>query len=124
MSQARLKRIAALEKRQPTGKPFVDPFPAAMRLWVDLQAVVAGKACWVPRPARELDESAQDALARAMAAVDLVAERFAEQRKAAEEARRAAKAERRAARRAARAVEAAPAPRTRAAKRKRAHSRR
>jgi hypothetical protein len=32
-----------------------------MRLWDDLQAVVAGKAEWIPRPARERTEDQRDA---------------------------------------------------------------
>jgi len=41
----RLRRIERLERRKPTGKPWTDPYPLMMRLWVDLQAVVAGGAC-------------------------------------------------------------------------------
>jgi hypothetical protein len=48
---SRLKRLAALEAiarlRKPE-RPFVDPYDAAMRLLVDLQAVVTGKAEWRP----------------------------------------------------------------------------
>jgi hypothetical protein len=49
VSLARLKRIAALEaRRRPPERPWFDPFDLCMRLWVDLQAVAAGKAEWRP----------------------------------------------------------------------------
>jgi hypothetical protein len=42
----RLEDIAA--KRRPT-RPYVDPFPVARRLLLELEAVAAGKACLIPR---------------------------------------------------------------------------
>jgi hypothetical protein len=110
MSQQRRRRLEALERRVPKGRPYVDPAPVIMRMWDDLQAVVAGRACWRKREPAEMSEEQADAFDRAMAAVDLVAERFEEQRRAAELAKQEAKRQRRAAQRAARAAEAMAAP--------------
>jgi hypothetical protein len=46
-SQQRRRRLEALERRQIRGPSWRDPYDTIMRLWDDLQAVTAGKACWV-----------------------------------------------------------------------------
>jgi hypothetical protein len=51
MSQQRLKRLQRLESRKPTAAPWVDPFDLCMRLWSEVQAVVAGRA-WLDTAAR------------------------------------------------------------------------
>jgi hypothetical protein len=51
-----------------------------MRLWVDLEAVVAGKAEWIPRPERELGEAEQDAYDRAVRNADLMNARLTAER--------------------------------------------
>jgi hypothetical protein len=76
MSANRRRRLERLESRQSKGRPWFDPFDACMRLWVDLQAVVAGKACWIPRPEAELGEAAQDAFDRMVAEGDIMARRL------------------------------------------------
>jgi hypothetical protein len=80
LSIARLKRLQRLEAKQPKGCPYVDPFPSLMRLWVDLEAVVAGKAEWIPRPERELGEAEQDAYDRAVRNADLMNARLTAER--------------------------------------------
>ncbi len=105
----RIERLEAAARRRSPERPYFDVFPAAMRLWVDLQAVVAGKAEWIQRPAKPLSEEQADALDRAFRDADRVAERFEEARRKTEEARRAAKAERRAERRRQAAAEAVAA---------------
>ena len=77
-SAARRKRLEALERRQPRSKPWTDPYDACMRLMVDLQAVIAGKACWVPRPepAEPWSEETQDAYDRLVAEVDMMHRRL------------------------------------------------
>jgi hypothetical protein len=63
MTIARLRRLERLEARQPRGPVWRDPFPSVMRLWPDLQAVVAGKACWckLPEPAQPWPDETQPA---------------------------------------------------------------
>jgi hypothetical protein len=79
MSIARRRRLEALERRVPKGRPWVDPMPTVMRLWDDLQAVTAGRASWLkrPEPAEPMSEAAQDAYDRAMAEHDSIARRLA-----------------------------------------------
>jgi len=69
------KRLAKLESRKPATDWWRDPFPVAMRLWEDLQAVAAGKACLIPRygPDKWSDESAA---ALAIREVDRMSERL------------------------------------------------
>jgi hypothetical protein len=76
MSLARLKRIAALEARKPTGGPRVDPSAAALRWVLDCHAAVAGgKPSPIPRfgPPRE----PSPAMAAALKHLDHVAARLA-----------------------------------------------
>jgi hypothetical protein len=78
---SRAKRIAALEAVlfRPVEVAFVDPFPLAMRLWEDLQAVCAGRAEWIPvYGPHKWSEAAQDAFDRAVAMTDAMAKRLAE----------------------------------------------
>jgi hypothetical protein len=77
---SRLKRLAALEaiaaKRKPTN-PYVDPFDTAMRLLVDLQAVVAAKAEWRPfYGPPHWPEETQVAFERQMADYDSMSKRL------------------------------------------------
>jgi hypothetical protein len=112
MSLARLKRLAALEaiaaKRRPT-RPYFDPFPACLLLMVDLEAVAKSRACWVPRPERELSEEQADALDRAIRTADSMHDRLTAEHKAAEQAKREARLAHRAQRRAEAAAMASPA---------------
>jgi hypothetical protein len=81
MGIARLKRIAALERRQPRGPVWVDPFPVIMKLWPDLLAVAAGRACWRKLPAAEpWSEETQAAFDRAMAEHDSMHRRLTAER--------------------------------------------
>jgi hypothetical protein len=74
-SIARLKRLQRLEARQPRGRPWTDPFDAAMALWAAFDAEhVAAKAgrefSRLPRPERELSEAEQAAFELLMREVD------------------------------------------------------
>jgi len=71
-----LKRLERLERRKPTGDFWRDPFPAAMRLWEDLQAVAAGKACWLPQPGPPLSPDAEHAVALAVREIGRMADRL------------------------------------------------
>jgi hypothetical protein len=49
MTLQRLRRLQRLEqRRRPAAVPFVDPVDTCMRLMVDLEAVSAGRAEWIP----------------------------------------------------------------------------
>jgi hypothetical protein len=76
MSLMRRRRLERLEARQPRGRPWTDPFPIVMALWDDLQAVAAGKACWIPRPEREMGEAEQAAFELAMREYDMIHKRL------------------------------------------------
>ena len=73
MTAARLKRLARLESRKPTGDYWRAPGPQAIALleWFiacDV-AVKAGKACWLPSES-EPESSWSDAKRRVMAESD------------------------------------------------------
>jgi hypothetical protein len=79
MTLQHLKRLQRLEaRRRPTAAPWFDPFPVAMRLWEDLQAVSAGKAEWIPiyGPPHWTEEQAA-AFGLRMRESDRIAERLA-----------------------------------------------
>jgi hypothetical protein len=78
MTIARLRRLQRLEARQPRDRPWTDPYQAIMALWPNLQAVVAGKACWRPRPesAEPWPEETEDVFDRLVAEFDRMAERL------------------------------------------------
>jgi hypothetical protein len=80
LSLMRRRRLEALERRQIRGPVYRDPFPTIERLSVDLQAVVAGRAEWIPRSPRELGEDEQAALALAIRTADLMADRLQAER--------------------------------------------
>jgi hypothetical protein len=81
MTQQRRRRLERLEARQPTAKPWVDPAPLIERLWPELMAVVAGRACWRKLPDRELSEEAVAALELAMRDADRMHERLTAERR-------------------------------------------
>jgi hypothetical protein len=74
---ARLRRLQRLESRQPRGPVWRDPFDACMRVWVDLQAVAAGRASWRKLSERELSEDDKAAYDRLVAEYDSMARRLA-----------------------------------------------
>jgi hypothetical protein len=70
VSLERLTRLEDIARRRRPERPFIDPFDACMRLLVDLRAVHAGRACWIPRPERELSEEAQQVFELRMCEAD------------------------------------------------------
>ena len=83
MSIARLKRLQRLEARQPKALPWTDPYPIGARLLVDLEAVVAGKACRRKRPERAepWSEETQTAFELAVREHDRMHERLTAERR-------------------------------------------
>jgi hypothetical protein len=83
-SWLRLKRIAALEARKPTGDYWRDPGPAAnalLRWHLDCYAAVeAGRACWLPFEL-EPESSWSDAKREVMGYLDGIAKRLAQERR-------------------------------------------
>jgi len=81
MTAARLKRIAALEARQPRGRPNFDPGPAAIALlqWfvANHEAIETAKACRLPAPELEPESSWSPAMFEAMRHFDRLAARLA-----------------------------------------------
>jgi len=76
MTLARLKRIPALERCQPTAAPWRDPFDAAMALWMDLEAVAADRACWLTAPEPEFSPETEHLFELAMRDADRMAARL------------------------------------------------
>jgi hypothetical protein len=75
------RRLARLEARRRPDKPWIDPFPAVMRLWtafaVQLDAERHGRLFSpVPLPARERSPEAEELLARIIWDCDRMAERL------------------------------------------------
>ena len=69
------RALAELGKqRQPRGRPWFDAFDACLRLMVDLEAVTKGRACWIPRPERELSEDDRAARRARVESRKLIAE--------------------------------------------------
>jgi hypothetical protein len=63
MSRQRLKRLQRLEARKPTRSGEIRD--ACMRLWAELEPVVAGRACLLPEPEPKLSlEAAFEAAMR------------------------------------------------------------
>jgi hypothetical protein len=71
---AMLRRIERLERRKPSGKPWRDPIDVCLRLLVDLQAVVAGNAFWLPTS--PLSPEVEQLLALALRDSDRMGERL------------------------------------------------
>jgi hypothetical protein len=77
MSQQRLERLERLERRQPHGKPWVDPFDTAAALLAEFEAVAAGRACWIERPTPERSPEVEQLVALRLRESNTIAVRLA-----------------------------------------------
>lgn len=83
MSTIRLRRLERLERRQPRGKPWRDPYDAAMALWVALEASADAESAGRPfswLPSERLSSEAEERLAVVLRDNDRISERLRAER--------------------------------------------
>ena len=86
MTAAMERRLARLEARRPSERPWRDPYDACMRLWAALQAVQAAERAGRPfsrLPKPELSPEAEEQVALAMRDADRMHERLRAERQGA-----------------------------------------